>query len=71
MKEEGSKMNGNEKKTMETQSRQNTAMASRGNGGNGRHTAEGPLSWYSAQHTAPGMAYALTMNGYVVVSSKN
>jgi hypothetical protein len=56
-----------QKSTMETQSRQNTAMASRGNGGNGRHTAEGPLSWYSAQRPDPNLAYALTTNGYVIL----
>lgn len=64
-------MTGNDRRVMETQSRQSRTLASRGNGRNGHHTPQGPLSWYSAQRTDPGMAYALTMNGYVIVSSKN
>jgi len=39
-----------------------------GGGENEHYTSSGPLSWYFAQPEAPGLTYALTMNGYLILS---
>lgn len=57
----------NQKKAMGTQSRERTGLSGQGNGHNGRHSSPGPLSWYSAQRPEPGLTYALTTNGYVML----
>jgi len=37
------------------------------NGGNGHYSPSGLLSGYIAQGAVPGLIYALTMNGYMVL----
>ena len=35
---------------------------------NGHYTSSGLLSWYFARPETPGLTYALTVNGYVLLS---
>lgn len=39
-----------------------------GNSEDGRQASSGLLSWYSTQPAAPDLSYALTTNGYVILS---
>ena len=71
MKKEAKKMAENKKRTLEMQAGEKIYPSNRGNGHNGHYPSSGPFSWYSAQCAEPGLTYALTTNGYVVLSSKN
>ena len=57
----------NKKSMMERQPGKEIGLTGRANGQNGRHPSPGALSWYAAQRPAPGLSYALTNNGYVVL----
>jgi len=68
---EENKMAQNRKRTMEMQAGGKIYPSNRANGHNGHYPSSGPFSWYSAQCAEPGLTYALTTNGYVVLSSRN
>jgi len=68
---EENKMAQNKKGTLEMQAGEKIYPSNRTNGQNGHYPSSGPFSWYSAQCAEPGLTYALTTNGYVVLSSKN
>ena len=68
---EENRMAQNKKGTLEMQAGEKIYPSNRANGQNGHYPSSGPFSWYSAQCAEPGLTYALTTNGYVVLSSKN
>jgi len=61
------KMAQNKKRTLEMQAGEKMFPSNRANGQNEHHSSSGPFSWYSAQRPKPGMTYALTTNGYVLL----
>ena len=61
-------MSENQKKILEMLASKKMGGSGRANGKNGRYSSSGGLSWYFAQRAVPELVYALTINGYVLLS---
>ena len=61
----------NQKKTLSMATRKQTNPIGQSDGRNGHRPSSGRLPWYLAGPTIPGLTYALTTTGYVVLSWKN
>jgi len=59
------------KKELKTQGSGKMGISGRAEGGNVAKASAAPLSWYAAQPTRTGVAYALTQTGYVILTHKN
>ncbi len=60
-------MAGNQKRTLDMGIRKQVGPSGRANGGNGPGSSSGLGSGHITQGPVPGLMYALTMNGYVVL----
>jgi len=56
-----------QEKPLATQARRKTSASGREEGENGRYYSSELRSGYIAQGAVPGLIYALTMNGYIVL----
>jgi len=60
-----------QKRTLEMAASKQMSLSGQANGGNGHNSSSGLLSSYLTQPPIAGLTYVLTMNGYVIPSSRN
>ena len=61
----------NDEKVRSKAAARETAPSRRAKGHNGGRAPAGLFSWYTAQPAQPGATYALTANGYVILTHRN
>ncbi len=58
-------------RTLEMVAGKRMSRSDQANGGNGHNSSSGLFSWYLTRPPIAGSTYVLTMNGYVIPSSRN